>query len=183
MQNDNQEIKVRNPNDLPLRSHATALTTQEVIDIIIKYDFFDADKNPKGKGFLHNYSLHIENGDRIVIDNETNLMWQQGGSTYKIAAGDASNCIKELNQKGYAGFNDWRLPTLEEAMSLIEQEKPDGGLHIDPLFDKKLNWIWTSDSYNNGVQAWYVSFLNGSCGNRHLFNYGYDYVRAVRSLK
>ena len=67
-------------------------------------------------------------------------------------------------------------------MSLIERQKPNGGLYINPVFDKKLNWIWTSDLYENGDCAWYVSFLNGSCGNMHLFNYGYDYVRAVRSI-
>ena len=183
MQNENQEIKVKNPNALPLRSQSTIISKQKVVDMIRKYDFYDEDKNPKGKGFLHKYILQVKNGKKIVIDAETNLMWQRSGTTYKIESGDAKNCIKQLNKKGYAGYNDWRLPTLEEAMSLIEQQKQNSGLHIDPMFDKEQNWIWTSDSYNNGAQEWYVSFLNGSCGNMHLFNYGYDYVRAVRSLQ
>jgi hypothetical protein len=183
MQNDDQEINVINSNSLQLRSQSITLSKQKVIDMIRKYDFYDEDKNPKGKGFLHKYILQEKNGNKIVIDAETNLMWQRSGATYKIESGDAKNCIKELNKKGYAGYNDWRLPTLEEAMSLIEREKPNDGLHINPLFDKKQNWIWTSDSCENGARVWYVSFLSGSCGNIHLFNYGYDYVRAVRSLQ
>jgi len=182
MLNENQEINVKNPNVFPLRSKSTALSNQKVIVMIRKYDFYDADKNPKGKGFLHNYTLHVKSGNRIVIDEETNLMWQQSGSTYKIDSGNAKDCIEELNKKGYAGYTNWRLPTLEEAMSLVEPETPNGGLHINPVFDKNQNWIWTSDSYKNGAQAWYVSFLSGICGNIHLFNYGYDFVRAVRSL-
>lgn len=180
MQNTNYEIKVKNSTDLPLRSRSTALSKQRAIDMIRNFDFYDAFKNPKGNGFSHSYALHVKNGNKIVIDEETNLMWQQSGYIYKIESGDAKKCIKRLNKNGYAGYNDWRLPTLEEAMSLIEPEKSDSGLHIDPLFDKKQNWIWTSDRNMNGAEAWYVSFLNGSCGNMHLFNYGYDYVRAVR---
>ena len=182
MQNDNQKINFIDSDVHSLRSQSIALSNYKVIDMIRKYNFYDADKNPKGKGFLHKYILQEKHGNKIVIDEETNLMWQRSGTTYKIESGDAENCIKELNKKGYAGFNDWRLPTLEEAMSLIERQKQNGCLHINPLFDKKQSWIWTSDSYKNGGRAWYVSFLNGICGNMHLFNYGYDYVRAVRSL-
>ncbi|MBD3290028.1 DUF1566 domain-containing protein [candidate division KSB1 bacterium] len=182
MLNKIHKINVKNPNDLPFRSRSTALTKRRAIDIIRKYDFYDAKKNPRGKGFSHRYALQLRNGNKIVIDEETNLMWQKGGYTYKIESKDSKKCIKELNQKCFAGYNDWRLPTLEEAMSLVEPRKSDDGLHIDPVFDKKQNWIWTSDSYNNRTQAWYVTFLDGSCGYMHLFNYGYDYVRAVRSL-
>ena len=180
MQNDNQEINVKNPTDLPLRSRSTVLSKQRAIDMIRNFDFYDAYKNPKGNGFSHRYTLHVKNGNKIVIDEETNLMWQQSGFTYKIESNDSKKCIKELNKICFAGYNDWRLPTLEEAMSLIEPQKSDSGLHINAVFDKKQNWIWTSDRYMNGTQSWYVSFLNGSCGNMHLFNYGYDYVRAVR---
>ena len=183
MQNNDQELNVINPNSLPLRSQSTVLSKKKVIDMIRKYDFYDADKNPEGKGFLHSYIIQVKNGNKIVIDAETNLMWQRSGTTYKIESGDAKNCTKELNRKGYAGYDDWRLPTLEEAMSLIERESSNGRLHINSMFDKKQNWIWTSDSYKNGAQAWYVSFLRGICCNMHLFNYGYDHLRAVRSLQ
>ena len=67
MQNDDQELNVINPNSLPLRSQSTVLSKHKVIDMIRKYDFYDADKNPKGKGFLHSYILQVKNGNKIVI--------------------------------------------------------------------------------------------------------------------
>jgi hypothetical protein len=89
---------------------------------------------------------------------------------------DAENYIRELNKKGVAGYNDWRLPTLEEAMSLMELSKKNGDLYIDPVFDKTQRWIWTADKFPAGV-AWVVGFYGGHC----LYGlYVSRYVRAVR---
>ncbi|MBN2010987.1 DUF1566 domain-containing protein [candidate division KSB1 bacterium] len=167
---------------IQLRKQALTLTTKNIVDMILEYDFFDADKNPKGKGLLHLYDMHLIEKHKVVIDETTKLMWQRSGMTYLIKDGKANQCIKSLNRKCFAGYSDWRLPTLEEAMSLLECQKKVNGLYIDPLFDKEQNWIWTADLSENGNGPWYVSFLRGIFGNIHLFNYGLDYVRAVRSL-
>jgi hypothetical protein len=90
---------------------------------------------------------------------------------------DAENYIRELNKKGVAGYNDWRLPTLEEAMSLMEPSEKHGDLYIDPVFDKTQRWIWTADKLRAGV-AWVVSFGSGYCRSA-LVVYSFC-VRAVR---
>jgi len=78
----------------------------------------------------------------------------------------------------YAGFDDWRLPTLEEAMSLMEPKKNEHRLHIDPIFDSMPEWMWTADKYS-ASRAWNVNFNLGN-----FFHYDVDgkfyYVRAVR---
>ncbi|MCB9501891.1 MAG: DUF1566 domain-containing protein [Deferribacteres bacterium] len=33
--------------------------------------------------------------------------------------------IDSLNKANFAGYSDWRLPTLEEAMTLMEPEKKE----------------------------------------------------------
>ncbi len=42
--------------------------------------------------------------------------------------------IKEIDSSWFAVFSDWRLPSLEEAMSLMETEKNRKGLYLHPLF-------------------------------------------------
>ena len=106
-------------------------------------------------------------------------MWQQGGSAEERMFEDANNWIKELYQRKFAGFNDWRLPTLEEAMSLVERERNNDDLYIDPVFNKKQDWIWTKDLFPGEWWAWIVLFDSGRCVSDY-FDSG-KYVRAVRS--
>jgi hypothetical protein len=104
-------------------------------------------------------------------------MWQQSGSPNSITYADAEKYIRDLNDKHFAGYNDWRLPTLEEAMSLMEPTK-HGELYLDPIFDRTQRWIWTADKESAG-RAWDVYFFNGYCLH---YDFGYGrYVRAVRS--
>jgi len=92
-----------------------------------------------------------------VIDHATGLTWQQSGSKETMSFAEAEKYIQKLNGQEYAGHNDWRLPTLEEAMSLMEPSTKNGDLYIDPVFDKTQRWIWTADKREAGV-AWVVSF-------------------------
>ncbi len=91
---------------------------------------------------------------------------------------NAKAYVTQLNKEGFAGFSDWRLPTLEEAMSLTEPKKLNGDLYIDSEFDKTQRWIWTADTYSAG-RTWIVYFTYGFCDH---YDVGDDsYVRAVRS--
>ncbi|KHE93720.1 MAG: hypothetical protein SCABRO_00521 [Candidatus Scalindua brodae] len=71
----------------------------------------------------HDYVLKEINNEKVVIDHATGLMWHQSGSTQGMNWEKANRWIKRLNTKGYAGHHDWRLPTVEEAASLLEPEK------------------------------------------------------------
>ncbi len=89
--------------------------------------------------------------------------------------GDAKLWVEQLN---FAGYSDWRLPTLEEAMSLVESKINSDGLYIDSKFDKTQQYIWTSDLVKGKSRVWIIHFLGGFCESH---SYYYYYVRAVRS--
>lgn len=71
----------------------------------------------------HDYVLKVIHNEKVVIDHASNLMWHQSGSTNGMNWENAHRWIERLNTKGYAGYHDWRLPTVEEATSLLEPSK------------------------------------------------------------
>lgn len=141
-----------------------------------EYDWSKEWCNPSGQGIKHQFELQ-QNG-QVVVDHVTGLFWQQAGSPNYMTFADAEKHIVELNKNRFGSYDDWRLPTLEEAMSLMEREKKNGNLYIDPVFNRQQSWIWTSDKESAG-RAWFVYFYGGFCDPNHVDDYGY--VRAVRS--
>lgn len=159
----------------PLRSRPTTLSKAQVSLMLREFDFFDNEMNPAAKGVKHEYERRGE----IVLDGATGLMWQRGGSEDRVTFADAEKHIQKLNREKFAGYSDWRLPTLEEAMSLMESTQKSGVLYVDPVFHKTQHWIWTADKESAGV-AWLVAFRTGVCYTSG-FGLNSDYVRAVRA--
>jgi len=167
------------------RSEATHLSENEVKTMLAIEDFYDAKWNKHGKGIAHQYELRRIAGSLVVLDNATGLMWQQGGSSkpsaeyltiagYFISSYEEAIYFHQLNEEKFAGFSDWRPPTLEEAMSLMEPKKLNGELYIDPMFDQTQKRIMTTD-----YVRWGVDFSSGRCSVLE----GDFYFRAVRNAE
>ncbi len=127
----------------------------------------------------HKYEVSIIDNDRVVIDHATGLMWHPSGSYEYMKRKDVKKWIRGLNRKGYAGHNNWRVPTVDEASSLLEASEKNGNLYIDTVFDKKQRWLWTGDSCSSGGM-WRVYFDDGyvDWGDVSLL-----FVRPVRKIK
>jgi serine/threonine protein kinase len=149
--------------------------------IIKTHDFFDDTRNKNGafKGHLIK-KKNVIGDDYLVVDHITGLMWYNGKLPKKMKFKSAEKWIKELNTKNYGGYNDWRLPTLEEAASLLRKTKNKNGLHIPPLFSGNQKIIWTEDHLSsNGL--WVVHFDSGKA---HIsIESSKNQVIAVRSLQ
>ena len=156
------------------------LTGALVIEMLKDNCFYDGDWNRSASGFINDFQL--QNDVKVVLDRATGLMWQQSGSVKEISYSDAKKYVARLNSDKFAGYNDWRMPTLEEAMSLMEPTEKGGGMYIDPVFDKTERWIWTSDT-NETTLAWLANFVSGNCytyPNDYFDFTSGGYVRAVR---
>ena len=125
--------------------------------------------------FQHEYELMTINGDDVVVDHATRLMWQQSGASNWLRLQEAEGFIAELNKERYAGFSDWRLPTLEELASLLEPIGKNEGLYIDPIFDSRQGSCWSADTilYRGPqgpfVTGWFVDFRQGYVSYRYTY--------------
>jgi tetratricopeptide (TPR) repeat protein len=125
----------------------------------------------------HDYNLKTIGGDKVAVDNATGLMWHQSGSDDQMHWDDAKEWVEDLNSEGYAGYQDWRLPTVDEAASLLEPNKRIGR-YIDPVFNKKQQWIWTGNEVDGSEAAWSVYF-----GNGHVYRSYFIDIHSVRPVR
>ena len=170
------------------------LSEQDIKNMLLKYHFFDNQRHPIGS-FANEF---VDNQNYTITDRATGLMWQKRGSFNYSDNRGAKRFIKQLNKKRFAGYSDWRMPTLEELASLLEKNNKSGA-HIDPIFDRRQKQCWCSDiraEYDQGhYGGWIVNFYEGSimpsktssdefmrAGWGRPFN-DKNYVRAVRSLR
>jgi len=182
-----------------LRAEPQQAISKDYIKYMVKrYDFFDNNWNISGS-FENDL---VDNGDGTVTDRATGLMWQKSGSSRSVTWGRAELYIDKLNRNQFAGYSDWRLPTIDELASLLEKSKKDG-FHIDPMFDRKQERCWSSDNSPDPLYGsmglfvtWIGNFSNGriieakwtdrTAKDEIALQYGIlpeNYVRLVRSLK
>lgn len=161
------------------RSTASTLSDDQVKSMLAEKGFFDSILNQSAKGIQHQYRSVTREGKNLVVDDVTGLTWQQSGSPNSMTYAEVEQYIRDLNNQRFGGYSDWRLPTLEEAMSLVEPTKKSNYLYIDPAFDNMQEWIWTADKKSAYV-AWGVYFAIGYCNGNGVYGYN-GHVLAVRS--
>ncbi len=191
---ENQELayvpKTATREKVYLRKESKTLWEYQVEDTVRRYNFYESSSNPLGS-FTNNF---VDNGDGTIIDRATGLMWERGGSPATRSFKRSKFYVRKLNEDKFAGYSNWRLPTVEELASLL-RIKENNGVHIDPLFDTKQKTCWSSDEgypfggyTSNPPQVWHVNFREGSLGLTILPIHSstsrtHRYVRAVRSLR
>ena len=167
----------RSGESIHLPAEPGIINDGEIAAILKKWNFFDTEYNPDG----HFDNEFVAAGESsILIDQKTSLMWQRSGldigSSRTIQRG-----IVELNEHGFAGFCDWRLPTMEEAMSLMEPQKNQKGVYLSPVFSKEQPFIFVAAQRKPGGY-WFVDYKQG----RAFWSSGTipgGFGRLVRSLR
>lgn len=154
------------------------LSKGEVIKMIKERGFFDTNWNKEGE-FKNQFEIKSLPGGQAVIDAAVGLMWHPGGTPGYMSLEKAGKWLEELNKSCYAGFSDWRLPTLEEAASLLQQRKDKTSFYISDNFSEEQQCIYTDDQIDEN-RVWLVDFKEGNVFP-DFPNYGY--IRPVRSIR
>ena len=160
-----------------LRSKPQFPSTSAVKNMCIKYNFFCDIMNEK-RSFTNDFQ---DNKDGTVIDYATGLMWQQQIDRRYLNLKEATEYVKALNKEHFAGYSDWRLPTIEELVSLIQSKRDKtSGLLIDPVFSGDEGYCWTAD--RNRRMVWYVAFKSGTPMPQPIHNCRLQVI-SVRSIE
>jgi len=117
-------------------------------------------------------------GDGTVTDRVTGLVWQQVAPTATYAWTGALAYCPTLN---LAGDTDWRLPTVIELASLVDDSIVPPAATIEPTAfpGAPAQWFWSATPTAGAPSnAWYVSFDNGQ--NTTADKTSLLYVRCVR---
>ena len=88
---------------------------------------------------------------------------RDGGRCKGKADCDTQAYVQAFNQQQLCGFNDWRLPSREEMLTLIDSSKGSrASINVDYFPQTVASWYWTASSNPDKPEhAWFVLFRNG----------------------
>ena len=102
-----------------------------------------------------------DNALDIVTDMNTKLIWQDNNDTHHITK-NRVNAIKYCEDLSHAGSSDWRLPTRDELLTIVDYTKST------PSIDNSFKFVVDKGIYLTSTivagstdDAWYVEFGNG----------------------
>jgi len=150
-----ENIKQEKP--LRLRSEPTHFVEADLQAIVQANNCYDAKLNPEGffDGCL------VDNGDGVTVtDLKTGIMWQRDGFDITSVRRMHKN-VQNLNEKSFAGHSDWRLPTVEEALTLMIPEENKKEMHVHRCFSKAQPFVFLADQRMPGGY-WFADFKQGA---------------------
>ncbi|MBM6447542.1 DUF1566 domain-containing protein [Pseudomonas sp. MIL9] len=122
--------------------------------------------------------IEPEHGVLAWHDNSTGLMWDAGRICNK-GKSSTDNPPGMLNKIKYAGYDDWRLPTIAELKTLVTEDVSRGKHIKSPLSAMTLGPIWTK-STDDDKYAFDFSSLETLIDYYYKDNTVYAYDLSVR---
>ena len=113
----------------------------------------------------------------MALDERTGLMWQDNRfvESEKVTYFQAEKVCKEMRLGGY---DDWRIPTIKELLSIVDYTKYDPAL-LDGFMIEEPSYYWSSTQYMGDTdKVWGVDFKDGSSDGN-----GKQYDRRIRCVR
>lgn len=120
----------------------------------------------------------------VVKDDIYKLMWQDGDlSPHEMTHDEAVHYCENLNS---AGFNDWRLPTIKELLSITDDTRFEPAINkafknvaYETTDHRGERWYWSqTKSAGASSSVWVVNSNDGFVGWRDVSSR--RFVRCVR---
>ena len=152
----------------PLRNHAQKVALSEARTVFRLDELFRPLKRRVAEWEVLDKDL--------VLDCRNRLIWERSGSAYPENVSQTLARIDRMNRRHVGGIDSWRLPTVDELITLVELPSRFEHFCAPPVFDPLQKRLWSSDR-KSATAFWFVSLDIGFVG--WLDNTGYAYSRAV----
>lgn len=141
--------------ELPIRNMPLKVSPQQAVDR------FQVDHLWRPRRYIaHDFVPELS---ETITDRATGLTWQRSGTPFPRTWTKAREYIDQLNQQRFAGRSHWRLPTVDELLSLLQPLPAVEDLCIPSPFDPTQRRIWSADR-RSPIAAYYVDSELGFVG-------------------
>ncbi len=123
-------------------------------------------------------NIFTDQTENLVIDMRTGLIWQRKDNGLPVNRVQADSFIETLNDKQKFKISTWRLPTVNELLTLVNDPKLPESSCPNDVWQEEGHWYWSCDRRSENT-SWYINTRMGYTGWQE--NNCRNYVRAVAS--
>jgi len=141
------------------------------------YPFVAVKNNGIKGGLLDNDFDFVDNGDKTITDNKTNLMWLDANFILSFSRRDWNgawnfvsnvalcndgslqgdeNAVGDCSANGGTKYDDWRMTNVQELMEITKLNNKSGIPTILPNLSGWVSYYWSTTLFDEN-KAWYVS--------------------------
>lgn len=141
---------------------------------------------------MSNSNRFVDNGDGTVTDAEKGLVWTRTDSMNDLEKWvnyqDATDYARLLNEKKFAGYEDWRLPTRDELCTIYDEaysikDKFGKDIHISDSFAPGGGFSMIAALVPGRMRTWVFNLRTGECTQPDGLWTLSEAARAVRGIQ
>jgi hypothetical protein len=136
-------------------------------------------------------NIFVDNGDGTVTCEAQGLLWCKTDSMIDLKKWvnyqDSADYVRELREKKYAGYDDWRLPSKDEMTTLFDKKFANTDqfgktIYISDQFASGGGFSMIAQQVPGRMRVWVLNIRDGEFAQPDGLWTLTEAARAVRSL-